>query len=171
MAEGHRSEALEYPGTHRRDILQTPSSITCQLRQDEKHWPGTPEGLSGALGRSIILMSKVRSPGLLVKSMQRTPTDLAFSYWHQELTNTHTRQPTPHHTTVIFTVTCDQAAKVSLLSADSMLCTTPQQSATGSPLHLPVSPRVSTRQLYRLPVHQKPTSNLQYGNLANCLGC
>lgn len=78
VAEGHRSEAPEYPGTHRRDILQTPSSITCQLRQDEKHWPGTPEGLSGALGRSITLMSKVRSPGLLVKSTQRTSHRFSF---------------------------------------------------------------------------------------------
>lgn len=41
------------------------SRVNCA--KDEKHWPGTPEGLSGALGRSIILMSKVKSPRLLVK--------------------------------------------------------------------------------------------------------
>lgn len=128
------------------------------LRACQEHWAGVSLSCLrlGVLG---CLLSQRREP----------PIDLSFCYWHQELTNARTRQPTPHP--VIFTVTWDQAAKVSLLPADSMLCTTPQQSATGSPPHLPVSPRVFTRQLYRLPVHQKATSYPQYGNLANCLGC
>lgn len=171
VAEGHRSETPEYLGHTGRTFSK--HSTQCHvsnaprmrntglelLRACQEHWAG----VSFSCLRLGVL-------GCLLSQHKEPPIDLAFCNWHQELTNKCTRQPTQHHTTLIFTVTCDQAAKVSLLSADSMLCTTPQQSATGSPRHLPVSPRVFTQQLYKPPVHQKATSYLQYGNLANCLG-